>query len=103
MEATSKWHFVPRLPNGNLDIPKIGIPVTCLKQSCSFCRELSNNMLHATYMQGNRVNSRLLEIGSQIAKLIPDLSFDHNLCFRCPNESCKTHFKYLRFNNYLMI
>ncbi len=27
--------------------------------------------------------------GSQIANLTPDPSFGHNLCFRCPNGSCK--------------
>jgi hypothetical protein len=56
-----------------------------LKQSCSLHQELSNNMLHATCTQGNR----LLMVGSQIANLIPPLSFGHNLCFRCPNGSCK--------------
>jgi hypothetical protein len=40
-------------------------------------------MLHATCTQGNRVDSRLLVVGSQIWQ------FDHNLCFRCPNGSCK--------------
>jgi hypothetical protein len=28
-------------------------------------------------------------ISTQTANLILGLSFDHNLCFRCPNESCK--------------
>jgi len=60
-----------------------------LKQSCSLCRKLSNNMSHATCTQGNRVDSRLLMVGSQIVNLIPDLSFGHNLCFRCPNGWCK--------------
>ncbi len=60
-----------------------------LKQSCSPCWDLSNYMLHATCMQGNRGDSWLLVVGSQIANLIPGLSFGHNLCFRCPNGSCK--------------
>jgi hypothetical protein len=60
-----------------------------LEQSCSPHRELSNGMLHATYMLGNQVNSRLLKVGSQTGNLTPDLSFDHNLCFRCLNGSCK--------------
>jgi hypothetical protein len=30
-----------------------------------------------------------LMVGSQILNLIPGSSFDHNLCFRCPNGSCK--------------
>jgi hypothetical protein len=42
-----------------------------------------------TCTQGNRVDSQLLVVGSQIANLTPDLSFGHNLCFRCPNESCE--------------
>jgi hypothetical protein len=55
------------------------------KKSCSPCWELSNNMSHIACTQGNRVDSRLLMVGSQIASLIPGLSFDHNLCFKCPN------------------
>jgi hypothetical protein len=46
-------------------------------------------MWHAVCTLGNRVNFLLLMVGSQIASLILDLSFDHNLCFRCPNESCE--------------
>jgi hypothetical protein len=44
-------------------------------------------MWHATCMQGNRGDSWLLMIGSQIDNLIPSLSFGHNLCFKCPNGS----------------
>ncbi len=33
--------------------------------------------------------SRLLMVGSQIGNLTPSLSFDLNLCRRCPNGSCK--------------
>jgi len=40
-------------------------------------------------MQGNRVDSRLLVVGSQTTNLTPDLSFGHNLCFRYPNGSCE--------------
>jgi hypothetical protein len=57
------------------------------KQSCSPCWELSKNMSHATYTQGSRIDSQLLVVGSQIANLTPSLSFGHNLCFKCPNES----------------
>jgi hypothetical protein len=60
-----------------------------LKQSCSLLQELSNDMSHATYTQGNRVNSWLLAVGSQTANLTPDFSFGHNLCLRCPNVSCE--------------
>jgi len=40
-------------------------------------------------MQGNRVDSRLLVVGSQTANLISNISFGHNLCFRCPNGWCE--------------
>jgi len=56
-----------------------------LKQSYSPHWELSNDMLHITWTQGNWGDSQLLVVGSQIANLIPDPSFGHNLCFKCPN------------------
>jgi hypothetical protein len=46
-------------------------------------------MSHATCTPRNRVNSRFLVGGSRIVSLTPDLSFDHNLCFKCPNGSCE--------------
>jgi hypothetical protein len=46
-------------------------------------------MLHAICTHENRVNSRLLIVGSQIANLTPNSSFGHNLCCRCPNGRCK--------------
>jgi hypothetical protein len=49
-----------------------------LNQSCSACQDLSNDMSHATYTQGNQVDSRLPVIRSQIASLTPNLSFGHN-------------------------
>jgi hypothetical protein len=42
-------------------------------------------MSHATWTQGNKGDSRLLMMGSQIVNLIPDPSFGHNLCFKYPN------------------
>jgi hypothetical protein len=60
-----------------------------LKQSCSSRLEHSNNMWHVVYSQVNRVDSRLLVVGSQTANLTPGLSFAHNLCFRRPNEPCE--------------
>jgi hypothetical protein len=103
----SEWH-----PNGFLSrdsqmgVPKsarLGVPPLCatmtsrvdlrsergLNQSCSSRRELSNDVLHATCTQGNRVDSRLFAVGSQIASLTPNLSFGHNLCCICPNGSWK--------------
>jgi hypothetical protein len=60
-----------------------------LKQSCSSHWELSNSVLHATCTYGSRVDSRLFVVESQTTNLTPDLSFCHNLCYRCPNGSCK--------------
>jgi len=60
-----------------------------LKKSCNPCQVLSNGMSHATYTQGNWGDSRLLMFGSQIGNLTPGSSFGHNLCFKCPNGSCK--------------
>jgi hypothetical protein len=60
-----------------------------LKQSCSPCQGLSNGMSDATCTQGNWVDSQLLVVMSQTTNLIPDLSFGHKLCFKCPNGSCK--------------
>jgi hypothetical protein len=60
-----------------------------LNQSCSPCQELFNGMSHVTCTQGNLVDSWLSVVGSQTANLTPNLSFGHNLCFRCPNGSCE--------------
>jgi len=58
-----------------------------LKKSCRPHWEISNNMLHATWTQGNQGDSWLLVVRNQIANLTPDPSFGLNLCFRCPNGS----------------
>jgi hypothetical protein len=60
-----------------------------LNQSYSSPRELSNGMLHFTCMLQDRVDPLLLVVGSQIANLTLGPSFDHNLCCKCPNGSCK--------------
>ncbi len=60
-----------------------------LKKRCISCQEISNGMWHATWTQGNRVDSRLLVVGSQIANLTLNPSFEHTLCFKCPNGSCE--------------
>jgi hypothetical protein len=44
---------------------------------------------HFACMHWNRVDSRLLVVESQIASLTPSPSLNHNLCYRCPNGSCK--------------
>jgi len=87
---------VPKLPK--LGLPQLWGPITLcadlrprwgLKKSCSPHRTLFNGMWHATCTQGNRVDYWLLMVGSQIANLILNLFFGHNLCFRCPNGWCK--------------
>ncbi len=60
-----------------------------LNQTCSSPRELFNGVSHSPCTHRNQVDSPLLVVGSQIASLTPGPSFDHNLCCRCPNGSCK--------------
>jgi hypothetical protein len=60
-----------------------------LKQSFNPRLKLSNDVWHVTCMWINQGNSQLLVVESQINNLIPSPSFSHNLCFQCPNESCK--------------
>jgi len=60
-----------------------------LNQSCSSPWKLSNGVSHFTCTHRNRVDSWLLVVGSQTTSLTPGLSFDHTLCYRCPNGSCK--------------
>jgi len=63
-----------------------------LKQTCSSPQELFNGVSHSTCTHRGRVDSRLLVVGSQTANLTPGPSFDHNLCYRCPNGSCEAIF-----------
>jgi hypothetical protein len=108
-EAHIQMTFCLGLPLESFEIPKIGTFVTLwflqlceaitscadlrlgwsLKKSYSPRQELSNGMSHATFTQGNWGDSKLLVVGSQTTSLTPDLSFGHNLCFKCPNESCE--------------
>jgi hypothetical protein len=103
-EAHIQMAFCLGTPNlGVRKLPKLGLlqiwgPITLcanfqlkwgLKQSYSPCWEFFNDMSHATCTQGNRVDSQLLVVKSQIANLTPNHSFGHNLCFRCPNGSCE--------------
>jgi len=60
-----------------------------LKQTCSSPWELSNGVSQFTCTHWDWVDSRLLVVGSQISNLTPGPSFDHNLCYRCPNGSCE--------------
>jgi hypothetical protein len=63
-----------------------------LKQNCSSCQEISNSVSHSTSKHRGRVDSRLLVVGNQIVSLTPDLSFCHNLCYKCPNGSIELIF-----------
>ncbi len=75
------WAFITSRPNLRLG--------RYLKQNFSSPWELSNGVSHSTCTHRNQVDYRLLVVGSQIASLTPDPSFNHNLCCRCPNGSCK--------------
>jgi hypothetical protein len=96
--------FCPKTPK--LGVPKfskLGLPRLCRpitfcenfqlkgssKQNYSPCRELSNNMLHATWTQVNQGDSWLLVVESQIDTLTPSPSFGCNLCFKYSNEMCE--------------
>jgi hypothetical protein len=93
------WHSqVGVLKFPNLGLLQLWGPITLcadlqskwgLKKNCSPCQELFNGMLHVTYTQKNQGDSGLLMVGSQIANLIPNPSYGHNLCFRCPNGWCE--------------
>ncbi len=58
-----------------------------LKQTCISPQELSK--LYSTCTHWDQVDSQLLVVRSQTANLTPDLFFNHNLCFKCLNGSCK--------------
>jgi hypothetical protein len=60
-----------------------------LKRTCNSPRELSNSMSHSTCTRRDQVDSRLLVVRNQTASLTPGPSFNHNLCYRCPNGSCE--------------
>jgi hypothetical protein len=60
-----------------------------LKNCFSSPQDLSNGVLHSTCTHRGRVDSRLLVVGSQTVSLTLGPAFDHNLCYRYPNGSCK--------------
>ncbi len=68
--------------------PELGLG-RALNQSCSSPRELSNAMLHSRCRCREKVDSRLLMVGSQTASLTPGPSFAHNLGCICPNGQCE--------------
>jgi hypothetical protein len=83
--------------------PRLGVPQLCetitsgadlrsgqgLNQSCIPRQKIFKDVSHATCTQGNRVDSGLSVVGSQTTSLIPNISFGHNLCCKCPNGSCE--------------
>jgi hypothetical protein len=102
--AYTQMSFCPRTPKlGILKFSKLGLLqlwraiTSCanlwlkwgLKQSCIPCRKLSNGIWHATCIQVNEGNYRLLAVRSQIGTLTSDPSFNHNLCFKHLNGSCE--------------
>jgi hypothetical protein len=63
-----------------------------LKQTCSSPQELFNCVLHSICTHWDWVDSQLFVVRSQIVTWTSGLSFDHNLCYICPNGSCKAIF-----------
>jgi hypothetical protein len=79
-----------------LGFPQLWGPITLgadlwlkwgLKQSCIFHQGISIDMSHATCTWGNWVDFWLLMVRNQIDDSTFNLSFGHNLCFRCLNGS----------------
>jgi len=60
-----------------------------LNQTCSPRQDLSNDVSHSQFRLREKVDSRLLTVGSQTASLTPGPSFAHNLGDRCPNAQCE--------------
>jgi hypothetical protein len=60
-----------------------------LKQSCSPCQKLSNDIWHIIFTHLFKKDSWLLVGRNQIGTLTPYPSFGHNLCFKYSNGSCE--------------
>jgi hypothetical protein len=60
-----------------------------LNQTCSPLRELFNAVSHSPNARRERIDSRLLVVGSQTGSFTPGPSFAHNLSCRCPNDQCE--------------
>jgi hypothetical protein len=63
-----------------------------LNRSFSPRRDLSNGVSHSRIGHRERVDSRLLVVGSQTVSLTPGPSFAHNLGCRCSNRECEVIF-----------
>jgi len=83
------WFGLPRLWTLITPRPELGSEWG-LNQSGSSLWELFNSMSHFTCTHRNRVDSWLLVVENQTTNLTPSLSFDHNLCCKCPNGSCES-------------
>jgi hypothetical protein len=74
-----------------------------LNQTCSPRRDLSNEVSNSQFGGREKLDSRLLVVGSQTASLTPGPSFHHNLGYKCSNDQCmRGHFLYLRFKTFPM-
>ncbi len=87
MESRKCPDWTPRTLNGH----ELGSG-RVLNQSCSSRRELSNAMSHSSRRRQEKVDSRLLVVGSQTVNLTPGPSFAHNLGYKCPNGQCEAIF-----------
>jgi hypothetical protein len=104
MGPTPKCHFVLGLPSESPKIPTIGVPTTLGPHNfvCKPLIEMRSKVklypLSRTFQWyvTHHLHARksgwfwLLVVTSQISNLTLDLSFGHNLCFKCPNGSHKT-------------
>jgi len=91
MESRNCPDWTPKTLNGHNS--RLWSPIaTRSNQSYSPHRDLFNAMLHSPRRRRERVDSRLLVIGSQTGSLTPDLSFAHNLGCRCLNGQCEAIF-----------
>ncbi len=78
-----------------------------LKQTYSSPQELFNGVSHSICTHRDRVDSWLFVVGKQIVSLTSGPSFAHNLCYRCPNDSCEAIFDiytsrpFQKYKNYL--
>jgi len=79
---------LPRLWEVIAPCPDLGLQ-RGLNRSCSPRQYLFNAVSHSRIGHWERVDSRLLVVGSQTASLTPDPSFAHNLGYKCPNRECE--------------
>jgi hypothetical protein len=91
--------FCPETPNGNPKIPKIGSPVI-LGAHNFVCKPPIKMIFRTNLYLSLRAFQRYVAHHLNVRKsrrflifnghLTPNLSFGHNLCFKCQYGSCKT-------------